>query len=669
MRDLFHSADGEVIGGVLSRRRALRAMGLAGVAAGAASLLAACGGAAAVTTSATTAAASAATTSAPATTSAKAATTASSAPASTTASAATTTASSAVSSSSAAASTSSAAKAAVTSTGGAVFNAGWPFQQPPTGHWNSFVTNAISVGIYDDLIDVPFAKYYWASGKWMPLLATSWKIEPPDKFTLTMQSGLKWSDGKDLTPQDVITTFNIGRLMSYPVWNYLDKVSASGNDLTFHMAKPASVVQRYVLEQRIYSTATFGTWADKANALFTAGKTIKDAEVKALLADFQKFRPAGIVASGPFMYDEKQLTEAQLTLVKNPSGYAKDKVLFDKIVAYNGETPVVTPLFLAKQIDYGTYGFPTATVNGLVQQGFRILTPPIYSGPALYINYAKLKGLAKPEVRQAIAYAIDRATNATVSLGKSAIAQKYMSGLSDNLVPLWLPAGDISKLNQYALDPAKAASVLQGIGWKKGSDGIWVDSTGAKWDYDLEVPADYADWSACAQNLAEQLTKFGLKTTVRAVPHVQAGQDMLKGNFNLAIQGWGTGSPYPQFSYESDILANVPPENVLGPGNSFALAQTTKSAGAVNFKDLVVAAGEGLDQTAQKAAVAKMALAFNELLPTIPIWERYGNNPALDGVRVTGWPADGDPIYKNSPYSDSFVVMMLYTGQLKPVKK
>ena len=27
-------------------------------------------------------------------------------------------------------------------------------------------------------------------------------------------------------------------------------------------------------------------------------------------------------------------------------------------------------------------------------------------------------------------------------------------------------------------------------------------------------------------------------------------------------------------------------------------------------------------------------MAFNELLPIIPLWERYGNNPALEGTRV-----------------------------------
>ena len=62
-----------------------------------------------------------------------------------------------------------------------------------------------------------------------------------------------------------------------------------------------------------------------------------------------------------------------------------------------------------------------------------------------------------------------------------------------------------------------------------------------------------------------------------------------------------------------------------------------------------------------------MARIFNDLLPIIPLWERYGNNVALKGVRVTGWPPDSDPIYRNDPYTDSFVVMMILSGQLRGV--
>jgi peptide/nickel transport system substrate-binding protein len=36
-------------------------------------------------------------------------------------------------------------------------------------------------------------------------------------------------------------------------------------------------------------------------------------------------------------------------------------------------------------------------------------------------------------------------------------------------------------------------------------------------------------------------------------------------------------------------------------------------------------------------------------------------------VRVTGWPKDDDIILKNSAYADSFVIMMMLEGRLKPV--
>ena len=82
---------------------------------------------------------------------------------------------------------------------------------------------------------------------------------------------------------------------------------------------------------------------------------------------------------------------------------------------------------------------------------------------------------------------------------------------------------------------------------------------------------------------------------------------------------------------------------------------------------MVVDAAQGLDQEAQKALVTKLALAYNELIPKIPIYERYGNNPALEGIRVKGWPKDDDPIYRNSPYADSFTAMLMYEGRLQPV--
>jgi len=555
----------------------------------------------------------------------------------------------------------------------AVFVGAWPYQVPPVGHYNRWVPNNLTLGIYDELMEQPLAMYKWADASWMPLLATDWELVPPDQFKVTLREGVKWSDGSDFTAKDVLTTFRIARLQGYTVWRYLDRVEADDDyHVTFYMAKPSTVVPRYVLrDTNIVASSVYGEWADKVQALIDAGKGRDSEEWKALQQELSNFRPAEQVVSGPYKIDPNSITEAQLTLVKVPTAWDADQVKFDKIVLYNGETPTVTPIVLAKEVDYATHGFPPATEKQFQAEGIRILRPPIYSGPALFVNYT-IYPLNVKAVRQAIAYAVNRDENATVSLGESAIAQKWMAGFSDNLVPLWISKDDMAKLNQYPYDPAKAEEILKGLGFTKDKDGVWVDDQGNRMEYELTVPAEYADWSAAAENLAEQLTKFGIKTTVRGVTYTQHPTEVNQGKFQMAIRAWGAGNPHPHFSFVQDVFTHNGGGPAVaqspGPGMRFPLVQDTDVLGEFNFEEATVACGEGLDEAAQKETVTKLALAFNEVLPIIPIWERYGNNPALDGVRVTGWPPDGDPIYKNSPYTDSFVTEMILNGTLRPVE-
>jgi peptide/nickel transport system substrate-binding protein len=100
---------------------------------------------------------------------------------------------------------------------------------------------------------------------------------------------------------------------------------------------------------------------------------------------------------------------------------------------------------------------------------------------------------------------------------------------------------------------------------------------------------------------------------------------------------------------------------------AFDLKQKTDVAGDVDLEKLTLDSADGLDEGAQKANVAKIAKVSNELLPIIPLYERYGNNAALEKVRVQAWPADDDPIMQNAPYADGIVTMLMLTGRLKPV--
>jgi peptide/nickel transport system substrate-binding protein len=557
----------------------------------------------------------------------------------------------------------------------AEFHGGTAYQVPPKGHFNLMdgVTDSIlGDHFYIDLIMAPGAMYRWKEQKWEPMLIEKWNVDEAAKtFTYTLRQGLQWSDGKPITSKDAVTTFWCLRIMRNSVWEYLDKVEAP-DELTvvLTMKKPSTVVERYALRQAIHSDATYGPWAARAKELFESGKDLESPEGKKLNQEFQSFRPKEAIVSGPFNYDYNSITNSQLSFVKNPKGYAADKVAFDKVVIFNGETTTITPVVLAKNLDYATFGFPVATEKQLVNKGFRIIRPPVYSGPALLMNLDRHKEFLDPRVRQALAHAINRDQNGQVSLDKSGKGVVYMAGFSDNSVPGWVSKEDLAKFDRYEYDRDKATQLLTQAGWRK-QGAHWFTPDGKQARYEVTFPAEYADWSASGEDVAKQLSDFGLGVVGRGVTESQQPIDVDKGNYDMAIQAWGTSDdPHPHFAFLADLFThNIPvAANQGGRGMGFELKQTTKVVGEVDLERLVVEAGEGLDQEAQKAIVTKVALAFNELLPMVPLFERYGNNPCLENDRVGAWPPDSDPLLQNSPYADNFTIMLLYAGRLKPAK-
>ena len=549
--------------------------------------------------------------------------------------------------------------------GAGEFHGAYPYQLPPVGHYNTFVTNAFfQLTLYQDVLEMPMAMYRWAEQKYVPYMATEWGFEPPDVFKVTLREGAKWSDGSEFTSKDVVTTFNILRLQEQLAWNYLASVEPEDDyNLTFKMKDPSTVVERLVLRERIRANSVYGEWSEKAQELFDSGADPESKEYRDVVTKFEEFRPEQMVVSGPFNIDKKTITESQLTMDKVETAWNADRTNFDRMIIYNGEVPAVTPIVLSNDVDYATHGFPLATEKSFEEQGIRILRPPTYSGPALYFNYAKIKAVADPKVRQAIAHAIDMDENATVSLADSAIRSKYMTGVSDVLIRDWVSDQDLAGMNPYEYDPDKATSMMEDLGFQKDG-GVWVSPEGERMEYELGAPAEFADWSAAAKNLADQLTKFGIKTTVRTVTFTQWEPRVQDGQFEMGIQAWGQGQPHPVYSFEHPLITyNVA---ASGGGISYDMTQETESYGEVDLEKLIIQTASGLDEEDQKATVTKLATIFNELLPVIPLWERYGNNPALDGERVTGWLPDSDPIYQNSPYEDSFTVMMIMDGTLKP---
>jgi peptide/nickel transport system substrate-binding protein len=577
--------------------------------------------------------------------------------------------------------------------GGTEFHSAWPYLDPGSGgHFNNFVTNGIMnpPNIYGDLMFVPMGLQYWADWEWLPLLATEWEFSASgqpvaspaaspsadgatpvgsdlDTFTVKLREGVMWSDDAPVTSADVVATFDILWLMSNTVWGYIDSVTAV-DDLTvsFHMSVPALVVERYVIRRSPLPASVYGEFATRAADLRASGADSEAPEFLQLLDEFNQFRPETLVVNGPYTIDPASITNAQFDMPKNPKSFWADQVAFDKIVNFNGETDTISAVVLSKEVDYATHGFAPATELQFGEEGIRVLRPPTYGGGAIVFNFGAHPEFADKRVRQALAQAIDRAQTGFVSLGESGVAVNYMTGISDNLVPTWVSEEAIAGLNTYPYDVAAAEAKLIEAGWTK--DGTWKTPDGVDAAYELIWPAEFADYSATGADVVEQLNAFGFNVTGRPITHTQIGIDVDQGKFQMAIRGWGSSAnPHPRFSYETAFYThNILAINNGGKGMDFPLVQQTDVAGEVDLEALTVNSALGMDEALQKEQVTTIAQVFNELLNIIPLYERFGNNAALEGVRVAAWPADDDPLLKNSPYADGIPTMLMLTGGLEP---
>lgn len=128
------------------------------------------------------------------------------------------------------------------------FHSAYPYDVPPAGHFNTWVTGGMGLGIYQALMEPPLFMYLWADGSWMPVAGESWEWADDTTLTVKIVQGAKWSDGSDFTSKDVVDTFTIARLMNQAVWRFLDSVEAVDEyTINFKLSDPSTTVPRRVL--------------------------------------------------------------------------------------------------------------------------------------------------------------------------------------------------------------------------------------------------------------------------------------------------------------------------------------------------------------------------------------------------------------------------------------
>ena len=336
-------------------------------------------------------------------------------------------------------------------------------------------------------------------GTVIPALAESWKTSSDGlTYTFKLRSGLKFSDGQDLTSDDVKFTY----ALAYDP-QFKDFASPRRGDLSKYIASidtpdPLTVIIKttQVYAPFLASHGQYGILPKHILGGFSA-KQLNTAD----------FNSAPNVCNGAFKF-QKWDKGQQVTMLRN-DGYWNGpayldqwiyKVLPDSVAVTNqlktGELDI-------GPIDPGQYDALTGT-STVARAEFPVPTFTFY---AYQLDPNKPAGplFQDKAVRQALLYALNRQQIVTaIFFGHASVANSAEPPTS------WAYKDKPQVV--YPFDKAKAESMLDSAGWAKGSDGIRAKN-GQKLKFTMITNAGNKQREAMLQVMQQSWHDIGVEAT------------------------------------------------------------------------------------------------------------------------------------------------------------
>lgn len=309
-----------------------------------------------------------------------------------------------------------------------------------------------------------------ASGNLNPAVAESYTVSDDHLlYTFKLRSGVKFHNGQDVTPEDVI-------------WSYQRCAEPDSADI-IQVAAFAGV------EMYAEGDDTVCFQLQEPNNEFASYLT-----TAVLPKDYaeQDTQPVG---TGPFKFVSRT---------------AQESVVLERFDDYWGEKPELTKvtykiienadsILLSLQSGaVDVFAHLTTTQIAQLGDGFHVEEGTMNLVQALYLNNAE-KPFDDVRVRQALSYAVDRQQILDLAF------DGYGTLLGSSMYPAFSKYFDDSLTDYYTYNTEKAKELLTEAGYPNG------------FDMTITVPSNYQPHMDTAQVIVEQLKAVGINATIQPV--------------------------------------------------------------------------------------------------------------------------------------------------------
>lgn len=440
----------------------------------------------------------------------------------------------------------------------------------PEGKFNPIYSSSVDDSYVTDLVFEGLMSND-VQGNPIGLVAKKWAISEDNKtYTFTLNKGIKFSNGEELTAKDVEFTYTaicdpkydgsrtdaVDKLVGYKEYNKGDAKTVTGikviDDYTI------SFTLTDVKAPALSSDFGYGIMC-KSNYTFEKGNVAK---LKELF-----LKPMG---SGPYLFKAYKAGQ-EADFDKNPT-YWKGEAKINKLILKVTNSQTMIQSLSAGEVDIDRVATSPENIQMLKTAGFvnmQLYPQNGYGYIGLNLKDERLKDV---KVRQALTYGLNR---------KGFIDARYKGYAEICNAPVsqvsWAYTDEITK---YAYDPVKANALLEEAGWIKKDDGYrykdgkkfvihWMTYQGSKY-VEMLIPIVKENWKAIGIDVVPELMEFN---TLCTKVFDEQKFEMFNMSWSLSIDP----DPSGIFSVKQAELGGYNPGNWINPESEKLMADALKT--------------------------------------------------------------------------------------------